>query len=333
MERDVRITCREISEKLGISIPSVQKRIASLEGTGRILGYTAHIGLQALGGSMAVVQGRSGADFAPDLVDELGKNDSIMTVICGNQNNLVIAAFLRDISDLDNVVSFIRNEGKIPDPEVLLVNQGSDISCTRLVRSKERPQLADLTDLDMKIIWALHKDARRPISDVAEEIGVSSKTVGRRLARMMDRGSIDLHVMAVPNLDEDLQIILQVRLSPGAERADIVEQVRRLGGDFVDEDLTFSNSPDLVMFVLFTQTLMELKGLLFQVREIEGVAKVSFDTALYQKYFDTWRDDLLAERVEQIKRRGGRNEVPGGTRSKESSSRPEAGTLRRSKQA
>lgn len=285
--------------------------MASLEETGRILGYTAHIGLQALGGTMAVIQGRSAADFVPDIIDDLGKNDSIMTVICGNQNNLVIAAFLRDISDLDHVVSFIRNVGKIPDPEILLVNQGSDISCTRMVRSKEGPRLADLTDLDMKIIWALHKDARRPVSDVAVEIGVSSKTVSRRLARMMDRGLIDLHVMAVPNLEEDLQIVLQVNLSPGAERSKIIGQVRRLAGDFVDEDLTFSNSPDLVMFVMFTQTLMELKGLLFQIRTIEGVAKVSFDTALYQKYFSTWRDDMLAKRIEQIRAKGARDDLSG----------------------
>ena len=91
LERDARITYRELSERLGISIPSVQKRMVSLEETGRVLGYSAHIGLQALGGSMVIVQGTSTADFAPDVVDELGKNDSVMTVMCGNRNDLVMA--------------------------------------------------------------------------------------------------------------------------------------------------------------------------------------------------------------------------------------------------
>ncbi len=310
LERDTRITYRELSEKLGISIPSVQKRIVSLEETGRVLGYTAHISLQALGGCMVVIQGSSTTDFAPDLVDELGKNGSIMTVMCGNQNNLVMGAFLRSISDLDPLVSFVQDVGRIPEPDVLLVSQGSDISCTRISGSKVGPQLSDLTSLDLRIIWALHKDARRSVSDVAAELGVSSKTVSRRLSRMMENGLIDFHVQAVPNLDEDLQIIIQVRISPGTERQKVIERVRRLPGDFIDENLTFSNMPDRIMFVLFTQTLSELKNLLFQVKEIEGVVKVSYDTFLYQKYFDTWRDDLLAERIKQIGLKGALDRAP-----------------------
>jgi DNA-binding Lrp family transcriptional regulator len=310
LERDTRITYRELSEKLGISIPSVQKRIVSLEETGRVLGYTAHISLQALGGCMVVIQGSSTTDFAPDLVDELGKHSSIMTVMCGNQNNLVIGAFLRSISDLDPLVSFIQDVGRIPEPDVLLVSQASDISCTRMSGSKDGPQLSDLTNLDLRIIWALHKDARRSVSDVAAELGVSSKTVSRRLSRMMDNGLIDFHAQAVPNLDEDLQIIIQVRIAPGTDRQKVIGQVRRLPGDFIDEDLTFSNVPDRIMFVLFTQTLSELKNLLFQVKEIEGVVRVTYDTFLYQKYFDTWRDDLLAERIKQIGLKGALNSAP-----------------------
>ncbi len=307
LERDTRITYRELSEKLGISIPSVQKRVVSLEESGRVLGYTAHISLQALGGFMVVIQGTSTADFVPDIVDELGEHDAVMTVMCGNQNNLIIGAFLREVSDMDRLMSFVRDVGKIPYLQVHVVNQGSDISCTKMVGSKQGSQLSDLTDLDLRIIWALHKNARRSVSDVAAEINVSSKTVSRRLARMMENGLIDFHALAVPNLDEDLQIVIQVRISSDAKRSTVIEKVRKLPGDFIDEDLTFSNTPDLVMFVLFTQTLSELKGLLFQVREIDGVIKVSYDTFLYQNYFDTWRDELLVKRIGQIERKGSRD--------------------------
>lgn len=304
LERDARITYRELSERLGISIPSVQKRMVSLEETGRVLGYSAHIGLQALGGSMVIVQGTSTADFAPDVVDELGKNDSVMTVMCGNRNDLVMAVFLRDLSELDAIVSFVRQKGAIPDPEVLMVSPGSDISCTRNDGSLQRPDVSELTNLDLRIIWSLHKNARRPVSDVAADIGVSSKTVSRRLNRMIDRGLIDFHVLALPNLDEDLMTVLQLRIGPDADRRAIIQKARAIPGEFIDEDLSFSNRPDLVMFVLFTQTLNELRTLLYQVRKIEGVVNISHDVFLYQKYFDTWRDRLLADKVRRIPRKG-----------------------------
>ncbi|WP_019177434.1 Lrp/AsnC family transcriptional regulator [Methanomassiliicoccus luminyensis] len=311
LERDARITYRELSEKLGISIPSVQKRMVSLEGSGRILGYSAHISLLALGGSMVVIQGRSEADFAPDVVDELGKSDSVMTVMCGNQNDLVIGVFLRDLSELDTIVSYIREVGKVPDPEVLMVTPGSDITCTRGGGAGGEPQLSDLTALDLRIIWALHKNARRSISDVAEDIGISSKTVSRRLGRMVESGAIDFHVMALPNLDEDLMTVLHLRIGPDAPRQSVIRKVRDLPGDFIDEDLSFSNEPDLIMFVLFTQNLSELKDLLHQVRKIEGVVKISHDVILYQQYFGTWRDRLLAERVRSILSRNVRDGSPG----------------------
>lgn len=48
-----------------------------------------------------------------------------------------------------------------------------------------------LTDLDWRLVRALHADAKRPARDVTRELGVSTKTVRTRLNRMRDEGSID----------------------------------------------------------------------------------------------------------------------------------------------
>ena len=178
-----------------------------------------------------------------------------------------------------------------------MVTSESDITCTSKAVSAQKPLATDLTNLDQRIIWALHDNARKSVSDVAGCVGVSAKTVSRRLSRLVDNGLIDLHVLAVPNLDEDLISLVMVRLKPNAQRRRTIEKVRRIPGDFVDEDLSFSNAPNLIMFSLITQTISELNSMLCQIRRIEGVDSVTHDILIYQQYFETWRDRQLGERV------------------------------------
>lgn len=296
LQRNARITYRVLSEKLDISIPSIQKRMVSLEGSGRIRKYSANINLRALGATFVVIRGRTHALFPQDVVDRMGKNESIMTAMCGGNGNLIIGIFLRSLSDLDSIVQYVREEGKVSDPEILFVTSESDITCTRRHSLSQEPSESDITNLDYRIINALHDNARRPIVEVADIVGVSVKTVSRRLSRLMDEGLIDLQVIAYPNLNEDLVSLVEIGMKPGHQRKQVIEKARQLPGDFIDEDICFSNAPNKMFLSLNTQTINELNNMLFQIKKIEGVASVTHDIIVYQQYFDTWRDKVLAQK-------------------------------------
>lgn len=295
VQRNARITFRELSEKLGISIPSVQKRLVSLEKAGVIQGYTAHISLAALGGSFVLIHGRSSASFAIEALDLLGGHEAVSTVLCGAQNHLYVGAFLKKIDHLDAVVTFVKEAGQIPEPDALIFNTSSDITCVKNPKGDD-PNAAELTNLDHRIIWALHENARRPLAEVAADVGVSAKTASIRLDRMTSKGLIDYHVAALPHLHA-LEVLLTVRIRPDANRRKIVEMMREDPDCFVDEDVTFSNAPSTVLFTLEVENMDQLYRLLNRVIRFEGVESIYHDVLLHQKYYPTWRDKLLKERA------------------------------------
>ena len=295
VQRNARITFRELSEKLGISITSVQKRLVSLEKAGIVQGYTAHISLAALGGTFVLIHGRSRADFAIETMDVLGGHEAVSTVLCGAQNHLYVGAFLKRIDHLDAVVTFVKEAGQIPEPEALIFNTSSDITCVRNPKG-ECSDATDLTNLDHRIIWALHENARRPLAEVAADVGVSAKTASIRLERMISKGLIEFHVEALPHLYTS-EVLLTVRIRPDADRRKIVEKMREDPVCFVDEDVTFSNAPNTVLFTLDVENMEQLFRLLKRVVGFDGVESIYHDVLLHQRYYSTWRDKLLKERA------------------------------------
>jgi DNA-binding Lrp family transcriptional regulator len=303
VQRNARITFRELSERMGISIPSVQKRLVSMERAGIIQGYTAHISLAALGGSFVLIHGRSRAGFAIDAMDFLGGHEAVSTVLCGSQNHLYVGAFLKKIDHLDAVVTFVKEAGEVPEPEALIFNTSSDITCVR--NPSGDPDASELTDLDHRIIRALHENARRPLAEVAADVGVSAKTASIRLDRMMAKGLIEYHVAALPHLHAS-EVLLTVRIRPDADRRKIVGMMRDDPDCFVDEDVTFSNAPNMVLFTLEVENMDQLYRLLNRVIRFDGVEGIYHDVLLHQKYYSTWRDRLLKERARPAAARASR---------------------------
>ena len=78
-----------------------------------------------------LIHGRSRADFAIETMDVLGGHEAVSTVLCGAQNHLYVGAFLKRIDHLDAVVTFVKEAGQIPEPEALIFNTSSDVTCVR----------------------------------------------------------------------------------------------------------------------------------------------------------------------------------------------------------
>jgi Lrp/AsnC family transcriptional regulator for asnA, asnC and gidA len=61
-------------------------------------------------------------------------------------------------------------------------------------------QSSELSDLDRRMIRILQSDGRRSFTDMAAELGISSRTVRRRVERLRDDGIIQLTTVADPGL-------------------------------------------------------------------------------------------------------------------------------------
>jgi len=280
-----RMSNRELAERLNLSVNAVHKRIQTLIELGVIRKFTAKLSLFKLGGVIIQIFGVSTALTIETLPEKISKNNCVYWVALAGGNYLYIGAYLRNLSDLESFVDFIKTEAKIPNPIVGIVSSpftGHDIP----VPAHD----VSLTPLDHKIIHSLHDDSRKAISDIAEELGMSAKTIRRRLSNMMEHHLIDLSLEWYPDASNDIMTVLHLHLKPTIEKKSIPQVLGKYMPNLLFYWL-FSDLPNELMAIVWTNTMKELKEI--QERLVkENMFESIIPNILYVGYlFETWRDE------------------------------------------
>lgn len=283
-----RTSNRELAEKLNLSVNAVHKRIQTLKEQGVIRKFTAKASLFALKSVVTIqIYGVSTASSFDDLPEKIRKNDSVYWLALAGGSYLYIGAVLRNLSELEPLVDFIKKEARMPNPIVGIV--GLPFPLPNL---PARPRDTILSTLDRRIIRALRNDSRKAISDVAEELGVSAKTIRRRLSNMVDHCLIELSLEWFPDASNDIITIFHLRLKPTIDKKSIPQAINK----YVPNLLfywSFSNLSNELMAVVWTNSMKELKEIQERFAK-ENMFESIIPNILYVGYiFETWRDDIV----------------------------------------
>ena len=277
----------ELAEKLNLSVNAVHKRIQLLLETGVIRRFTAKVSILGAKAFVVYVSGTSFLNSFHDLPDKLKAQGSIYWLALGGGKYVCVGAYLRDLIELDSLVSYVKKEVGIPDPVVgilsVLPSQVPSIS-----------NLSDLTlcDLDYRIIRALKDDSRKAISDVADEVAISAKTVRRRLSRIMQKGLAEFSVEWYPDKSNDILTIVDVHLKPDADK-NVVYEIWKKYPPNILIFWTYANLPNIATYVVWTNSMNELQTLREKLEKEESLSSV-MPNILYTGFiFDTWRDQLV----------------------------------------
>ena len=128
--------------------------------------------------------------------------------------------------------------------------------------------MADLDELDYRLIAELRSDGRAPVSRLAKHLGVARSTVEKRLARLIDDGAIlGFTVRArVPRPDE-VRAIMLIEVA-GRSTSAVIHSLKRLPE--LRRLHTTNGGWDLVA-ELVAPDLREFDRVLREVRLIDGV--------------------------------------------------------------
>lgn len=276
---------RKLAEKLSMSVPSIHKRIQTLREAGIIRAFTARVSLFSQNALHVLIFGKSDAQSLDDVSMRLKGNDSIYWVAVAGGNYLYVGAFLRNMSTMESCVQFVKNEARMPDPTVGIMNLGTPAPPRILGDTK-------LTSLDYGIVRSLQKDSRKSISDVADELGVSAKTAGRRLQRMIEGALIELSVEWYPDASNDIMTFFHLQLKNDADKGKAMAALINKYSPRALFFWSFSNIPNLLLSMVWTDSMKNLKDIRSSFQGEVFIESV-VPNVLYTGYiFDTWRDRL-----------------------------------------
>ncbi len=290
---DSRISYRDLSDRLGLSIQAVHRRIQVLQAHDVIRGFTASLSFSYLNAAVAYIFGTSEAKSMDQVVQALSLDDRTYIVVVTGRNRLSIGAVLRDHSDLDDYVGFVKREAKLTDLAIGLMSMtrvGAD-------RTAAADREASLTPLDYRIVRTLKDDSRQPVEDIASELHVSAATARRRLSRLIDIGAISTTIDWHPSASGEIVAQLHIRMNQGADRSKVINDLAGKSDGRIISVITFSNLPDFIFLVVWAPTLKGIDEITGIVRDEGGVDSVFPDIIISEHRFDTWVDRLVAERA------------------------------------
>lgn len=289
-----RLSYAELAEKLNLSVNAVHKRIQQLIASGVIRKFTAKVSVWAAKAMVVYVFGTSQLGTFQDLPDKLKKHDSIYWLAVGSGKYLYIGTYLRNVAEIEPIVSFIKKEAAIPEPNVGIMQPW--LPWLQNISGPIKPSETALCGLDYRIIHALKDDARKAIADVAEELGISAKTVRRRLQRMTEKHLVEFTIEWYPDKSDDITTLMDLHLKTDADLGVVSYQILRKYRPNALYYWCFANIPNTLTFVIWTNSMGELMNLREKLEKEPEIAS-AVPNILYTGYvFETWRDRLAEEK-------------------------------------
>jgi len=126
-----------------------------------------------------------------------------------------------------------------------------------------------MDDLDQRLLAALKRDGRAPLSELAALLGVSRATVRTRIERLQQHGIIRRFTVETAQdvVDAPVRGLMMLSISgPGAERV----MLRLTGHPAVRQVHSTNGKWDLIVEI-GTETLAALDAVLFELRRLPGV--------------------------------------------------------------
>jgi len=274
-----RMTYRELADMNNMSVSAIHKRIKKLEDEGITNAFIARPSLLALKYLSVVIFGRSKAKSMVVVSKELGQHESIKFVGITGDKFLYVSAFLRNISELQDFGNFVSKTAQISEPTIAILN----------LPYMTTPE--PLTTIDYKILKALNRDARKPITDVAEEVGISAKTVRKRLDRMIDNKLASFTIEWKPQKNSFI-IVFHVTLNDGTDVNSTIQYINEKYSKNIAYCFSYSNIPNFITVHTWAKNAQNSMRIQEEL-QTEGFKDIIPHIYLSAEWYDCWVDQLL----------------------------------------
>lgn len=279
-----------LAKKLGETPRLVKDRVARMERTGIIGAYDVLPDPVTLGLSL-----RTYALRAPTVASKEGAAKRLRAIDG-------VLGFVDFLDEYAHVSIAYANEGELEERlGRVLAALGGATPEAYYVPAPDRPRPGALTRTDWRIVRALRGDARRPTTEVAEELGITTKTVQRRLEKMSTEGAIDAFArLDSRGFEEVLFATLKLRL----QLPEAMEGMQMLHGDVLANAWALCSAELLIGdahfdVVVAPRSPKGLRELVEKASKLPGVVEVEGHVATELVWMPEWIDAQIDRRIRE----------------------------------
>jgi DNA-binding Lrp family transcriptional regulator len=298
LNRNSKIPYRELADKLCISVQAVHKRVQDLTDSHVIACFTADLSIKHLKAVPVGIYGISKAKNLFGVLKEMGNDDST-SIVHGSGDFVFVMALLRALSDLEPYVEFVKKTLSMETPTVSLPG-AMGFSDLQKTSASETP--FELSQLDYRIILSLHKNARKEIAAIAQELGISAATVKRRLARLIDARVVDFSTDFNAGDQNGFLSMVLLKLISGVDRGSFLSESIKKFGPRIIFMAASSNLADTMSVIIWSASMKDSRDMETSFKTNHSVESCNNYHIQYQYRFPTWREDMLEQKADEASR-------------------------------
>ncbi len=287
LRENSRLPYRKLADKVELSVNAVHSRVGKLREKGIIGGFQTKLGKGALEGSLRIlIHGESRFEETEGVKEELSEDENTFKMISTSDDYLYIHGILPHISKMSGYVEYVPEVSGIGDPEIFLPSfPGNNFQ-----------EEIELKRTDHEIMNSLREDSRKSLSEVADELDVSTKTVRRRIDKMEDAGAVDYTIRWYPLYSDDFIGLIHGKMKEG-NRDQKLSDIKKKYFPNVFDVKKASNHPDKVLIETWANSLDKIQKIKRELRSTEYFTNLKSRMFYDIEYFDTWRDEVLKEKA------------------------------------
>jgi DNA-binding Lrp family transcriptional regulator len=261
LSRNCRASYSSLGSEIGLTAKSVKARVKKMQSSGVIDSFIVKVNPLVLGYSkfcILVLRINSKAADEKHIRRSLSLLGDILYTghVLGNISTFKLAVKKEAEEKLELLVDVIGQDLLIQNQTVVFQNV------------REQP-----TYTDFKIMRCLLDNPRMEISDIAEKISMSSKTVARRLEKMIENHVLEFTVQC--NFTAIRGYIVSV-VSANTEKGSYIKVLERSYEDLKDSFCVYSpmlSEQDVIYWLFFSKDVFALDSVIKRIESYPGVRK------------------------------------------------------------
>mgnify|MGYP002346224617 CR=1 FL=1 len=266
----------ELAKALGTSVQSVHRRVQALVSSGVLTNFNAAFSVLAVRGIWLMVHGRSEAPSVYKVLEELKKVPGMDMAMVATDKHLYLTGVVPDANRIGGFVSSVTRTAQLSAPEIGVVQFPLPLPGNEPI----------VYPMDVKLVQALRKDSRRPVTELAEELGVAPRTVRRHIDRLNREMLVHFSLELYLNRTSDLFSALHLTVKRGGDREKAaVAMIRQLA---LKELITynFGDRPDNFIVIFWSPSIGDLNEMIADLEKSGMFEEVCPNLILDARYYD-----------------------------------------------